>query len=288
MRKSDSLYRGQRIALATIHKKELYLNPACEKILGTSLFTCGEKINTDLFGTFSGEVERKGTQKETVLQKCYLGMEISGSALGLANEGSFGPHPFIPFVPSACETLVFVDKNRQLTIFETMISLKTNYQHKECLSETDLAEFLAHVLFPSHGLIVRPNIWRDKQILFKGIQDFCELKKAIAVSCQNSPDGMAHIETDMRAHMNPTRGRIIQKVGIRLFRRLTRLCPTCKTPGWGITNLKRGRPCSICDYPTELPVSYVWSCAICPYKEESPFPGAHLNADPGQCNLCNP
>ena len=64
MKKSSSVYQGEKIALATMHKKELYLKAACEKILGASLSTFDDKINTDLLGTFSGEIERKRGQKE--------------------------------------------------------------------------------------------------------------------------------------------------------------------------------------------------------------------------------
>lgn len=288
MKKSSSLYVGKQIALATMHKKELYLNAACEKILGASLCTFDEKLNTDLLGTFSGEIERKNNQKETALLKCRLGLDVSGLALGIANEGSFGSHPYIPFIPYSCETLVFVDRIRKLEVFEKMIFMKTNYQQTTCGLSDDLNDFLNYSLFPSHGLIIRPNIWEDQTILFKGIQDLSELKESIGICCRNSIDNLAHIETDMRAHMNPTRGLNIRKLGIRLFRRLTRFCPVCQAPGWGRTRMKKGRLCSICEYPSELPISYVWSCSACPYQEEEPFPDALSFSDPRYCNMCNP
>jgi hypothetical protein len=288
MKKLSSPYQGQLIALATMHKKELYLNPACEKILGASLLTFDDKLNTDLLGTFSGEIERKGNQKEIALEKCKLGLDMSGLPLGIANEGSFGPHPYIPFIPSSCETLVFVDSRRNLKIFETSIFKKTNFQHTICNPFDDLTHFLNSSLFPSHGLIIRPNVWKDKTVLFKGVQDFIQLQKSITICCQNSIDDRAHLATDMRAHMNPTRGLNIRKLGIRLFRRLTRLCPICHAPGWGRTNIKKGRPCSICEYPSELPISYVWSCSSCSHQEEEPFPDVPKFADPGYCSMCNP
>lgn len=283
-----SLYMGKQIALATMHKKEVYLKDACEKILGASLVTFDEKINTDLLGTFSGEIERKSTQKETVLQKCHLGLDISGLPLGIANEGSFGPHPYIPFIAFSLEILVFVDRIRCLEVFETMMFTKTNYRHTTCYSSDDLTEFLNYSLFPSHALIVKPTICKDKTIVFKGIQDFIELKKNIDICCQNSSDNRAHLETDMRAHKNPTRGLNIRKLGIRLFRRLTRLCPGCQSPGWSRINIKKGRPCLICEHPSELPISYIWSCSACSHQEEEPLPNAPSYTDPTYCNICNP
>ncbi len=289
MKKSSaSLYVGQEICLATMHKKEGYLNPACEKILGASLSPLEGKINTDLLGTFSGEIERKGTQKETVLKKCRLGLEISGRSLGMASEGSFGPHPYIPFIPSAIETLVFVDTVRNFEIFQTMLFTKTNYRQMTCSSTEDLTEFLTYVGFPSHGVIVKPNISKDKKVVFKGIDNFTDLKKKLEICVENSFDKRAFIETDMRAHKNPTRGITLRKLGIRLFRRLTCLCPVCKAPGWGKTSTKKGRPCRLCECPSELPVSYIWSCNRCLHQEEEPFSSYVNYIDPRYCNICNP
>jgi len=69
MRTTCSLYRGLKIVLATMHNKEAYLNSASEKILGATLFTCGDKMNTDSLGTFSGETQRQGTQIRIFLHK---------------------------------------------------------------------------------------------------------------------------------------------------------------------------------------------------------------------------
>lgn len=288
MKKSNSIYAEKNILLTTMHRKELYLEAACKKILGASLLTLDGKIDTDALGTFSGEIERKGTQKEVVLKKCKLGLERSDFTLGIANEGSFGPHPQIPFIPASFETLVFVDKVRQIEIFETMLFKETNYRHATYNASDDLTDFLKLSLFPSHGLIVKPNICSDKTVLFKGIQNIIELKKAINFCIKYSTDNQVHIETDMRAHMNPTRGVNLRKLGIRLFRRLSRLCPCCQSPGWGITSLKKGRPCLLCHYPTELPTNYIWSCVQCPHQKEQLFPNGMSYSDPTYCKLCNP
>ncbi len=287
MKKRISVYEGEEITLSTMHRKELYLAPACTKILGANLFIPGKNINTDLLGTFSGEIERQKNQKESALEKCYLGLEISGGMLGIANEGSFGPHPYIPFIPSSLETLVFIDKRKGLKIFENMRFNKTNYQQQIVSFSDDLTPFLKSVLFPSHGLIVKPNIWDDKSILFKGVQDFLELKKSVEICCSHSSDNRAHIETDMRAHMNPTRGLNIRKVGIRLFRALASLCPACDSPGWRKTEMKKGRPCGSCDFPSELPIAHLWTCPSCCYTAEEAliFNGY---TDPAFCQICNP
>jgi hypothetical protein len=271
-----------------MHKKEQYLEAACKKILGANLIGLNNKIDTDSLGTFSGEVERRGGQIETARLKCQMGLDFSGHYFGLANEGSFGPHPSIPFIPASLETLVFIDRQIGLEIAETRIFMQTNYRQSAFSLADDLMDFLSKSKFPSHALIVRPNIWEDKTVIFKGIQDLIDLKKNIEFCCKKSSDSRAYIETDMRAHMNPTRGRNIHKLGIRLFRRLTRQCPSCASPGWGISGIKKGKLCKICRCPTKIPISYIWSCSLCLHHDFQPVPGGDLFAEPVWCDWCNP
>jgi len=47
------------------------------------------------------------------------------------------------------------------------------------------------------------------------------------------PDGRVWLETDMRAHCNPTRMRSIRRLGIALVRRLQTPCSECGSPGLG-------------------------------------------------------
>ena len=286
MKSADSPYRGQQIAFATMHKKERALLPFCQKILGADLVSCEKSLNTDLLGTFSGEIERKSGQREVLLEKCHLGIELSGFSLGLASEGSFGSHPAF-FLPSSYEMLAFVDQKREIEVVESRLFLHTNFAHKKCKNNEDLKEFLKIAKFPSHGLIVRPNLWEDKSVVFKGIQDFQELLQAIRICAKRSQDEVAHIETDMRAHMNPTRLFTIQKLGIRLFRRLARLCPACGTPGWPKSSVLRGLPCSFCYSETDLAKAHIWSCVKCSYAEQKNIQD-RVYADPRYCSFCNP
>lgn len=288
MKKSTSLYQGEQFVFATMHDKELFLEGACKKILGASLRGLKGILDTDLLGTFSGEIEREGTQKETVLKKCLLGLEKSGLSFGLASEGSFGPDPLIPFFNSSIESIVFIDKKRDLKLFETMRFLRTNYNEKKVSASEDYSEFLKSILFPSHRLIVRPNIWADKTIIFKGIQDPDQLKKAISISCSNSSDQQALLQTDMRAHMNPTRALNLVKLGLRLFRRIERPCPSCNSPGWGPSRKLPGKRCKACYYPTELPRASLWCCPACLFEQEKSLPSAEIGAEPCYCPNCNP
>jgi hypothetical protein len=261
-------------------------------------------IDTDLLGTFTGEIERKGTPKETAIKKARLGMHHLGVPLGLASEGSFGPHPLIFFIPGTEEIMVFIDDELGIQVSEFIISEETNYNHATVTAASELDEFLTKVQFPSHGLIVRPNEKNEPSLLetagslllgkkldtliFKGITDIGALHKAIETCKAESQDGKAHVETDMRAHMNPTRQRVIRKLAIKLARRLQRVCPECACPGWGKTGIVAGLPCEECDYPSDAAMFEIHSCARCNLEQHVAREDGITHVEPGECQRCNP
>ena len=62
-------YRGQSVALPTLHHKGALFAPSFLSILGMKVVEVD--VNTDLLGSFAGEVQRVGTQLETVRKKRY-------------------------------------------------------------------------------------------------------------------------------------------------------------------------------------------------------------------------
>ncbi|MFX5009088.1 DUF6671 family protein, partial [Acinetobacter baumannii] len=80
-----------------------------EEALGVTCIIPAE-FNSDIFGTFSGEIERELNPLETARKKCYAAMELTGCYLAIASEGSFGAHPIIGFVPADEELLVLIDR----------------------------------------------------------------------------------------------------------------------------------------------------------------------------------
>jgi len=68
----DNLFKGRKVVIATKHHKEQVMTPLLEKELGLE---CGlvENLDTDLFGTFTGEVERLNDPLETARQKMSAG-----------------------------------------------------------------------------------------------------------------------------------------------------------------------------------------------------------------------
>ncbi|CAN5499248.1 hypothetical protein BH10CYA1_BH10CYA1_61740 [soil metagenome] len=295
-------YRGKTAVLTTKHEKFRPIGKPILAGLGMSL-VCPEGIDTDSLGTFSGEIERTGTPLQTAVRKARLGMSMTGLPFGFANEGSFAPHPQLFFIPANQEFMVFIDDQLGIEIAERIVSTETNFAHANVSSLADAEEYLSRVRFPSHGLIVRPH-HEDKSLidkvgralwggnsgtLIKGICDRALLAEAIDTCKAQSKDGLAQIETDMRAHMNPMRQRVIRKVAIKLVRRLQRTCAECDCPGWGITGAAGSLRCEECGYPSpEAPAFEIHSCAKCSYSENVPRQDGVTHVEATFCQRCNP
>ena len=222
------------------------------------------------------------------MRKARLGMSATGLRLGVASEGTFGPHPVVPFMPAGMEFLVFVDDDRKIIITESAVSEATNFDHLVVVPFTSIEMFLERIGFPAHGLIVRPNAGALVAALRKGISSKYELDRAIINAASTSPDGKARLDTDMRAHFNPTRMNSLAALAQRLGRRLATLCSACGNPGLGRTETRHGLPCEDCDAPTQMIAAEIFSCPSCDFQEyQARFDGL-LKAPVRYCPECNP
>lgn len=286
MEKTDLEYTQSVFVLVTKHAKSAAIAPKVSQFLGASLKE--HDADTDMLGTFSGEIERKGSAIECARAKCELAFEVPGQQVdyALASEGSFGPDPYIPFAACDAEILYFIDRRRNFHLHVTHISNNTNYKSQIVDSWEEMVLFADSCLFPSHALICRPNRPTHGQMIFKGINTRALLEEVFRESQTNSRDKIVLVETDMRAHMNPTRMQVISETAEKLAARLAKSCPKCQTPGWGIIGANKGLECALCGLPTSLIKSNIFGCVCCSYKEE-----VHTHkefADPGMCFYCNP
>ena len=279
-------YEGCRIVLTTKHRKQDAIGPAICELLSAEIVTF--EFDTDTLGTFSGEIERKGTALDCSRRKCELGIEASNAKYAIASEGCFGPHPSSPLVPCDNELLYFIDRRRGFCLHESLVSTTTNYRMKSLGSYEELVRFGKNVKFPSHALIVRPNVSQDKSVIFKGIQSADELVRAFEESQRNSSDGDVWVETDMRAHMNPTRMSMIAELAVKLCRRLLEECPACKAPGWGMVGTERGLPCEYCNFPTDMISSEIHGCVLCDHNEITSRSDGLTFSSAKYCARCNP
>jgi len=117
--KNPKPYAGRIASLGTKHDKERAVERAFRFALGLDVMVPAD-LDTDLLGTFSGEVPRTGTALEVCERKARLAMTSAGLPLGIANEGSFGPHPYIPFIPAGLEVMTFIDDGRGLVGTESL------------------------------------------------------------------------------------------------------------------------------------------------------------------------
>ena len=277
-------YAGREVCLTTQHGKQRALARPFRAGLGAELVVSDG--DTDQLGTFSGEVERSADALTTSRRKAELGLERSGLRLGLASEGSFGPHPAVPLLTAGMEVLMFLDRERQLEVVEQHLELRTTYSRFRLEPGADPSPWLERIGFPSHAVIVRPEA--DPPVpCVKGIQSRRALEQAIA-ACRVASNEPLVLDTDMRAHRNPTRMASIRRLGFQLVRRLASPCPTCAAPGWGRTGTRPGLPCSWCGSPTNLVAAEVWGCGACDHSETRPRSDGRQEADPGHCPYCNP
>ncbi len=281
-------YQGACITIPTKHAKSIAIAPPFWARLGASVLEY--YVDTDTLGTFSGEVERGGTALECARRKCEWALELLGDKVDycIASEGSFGPHPQMPFIPADQEILYFIDRKRGFHLHMMHLTEKTNYQMKAISSFGELQQFAVSAEFPSHALIIRPNNRDTKDILFKGIETTAALEEAFRKSLKASADGKVWVETDMRAQFNPSRMNAISELADKLARRLAALCPTCTAPGWGIIRAEKGLRCEYCNQATEMIEHEINGCVLCDHTEEQPRTDGLVVAPQLQCGWCNP
>lgn len=279
---------GASGVLATMHQKERVIGPVLAETCGLSLVV-PDGLDTDRFGTFTLEVPRAGDALDAARAKAHAAWGRQPHArIAVASEGSFGPHPGIPFVALGDESVLWLDRETGLEIVGRDVSTDTNFAHAQVDALPAAMRFAERIGFPAHAVHVLA--WHDgapapARFARKGIVDARTLADAIQEVV--GADGQAFIETDMRAHLNPTRMRAIERATRDLVRRLASACPACARPGFDVIARTGGRPCGGCGQPTRIATTQVLRCEACGCTAEFPISGPAA-VDPGQCDWCNP
>lgn len=273
--------------LATMHGKERVIAPVLRRFVGLDVRII-PSFDTDRFGTFTREVARTGSQLDAARAKIAAAFARDADArIALASEGSFGPHPHVPFVPLGRELVVLTDRETGLELIGHFADMGANFAHAVVSDVPAALAFAERVGFPTQGIIVigceNGNPSPDLG-LFKAIVERKELENAIAQVLERC--GAAFLETDMRAHRNARRMRAIKHATLALVRALRSRCPACARPGFVVTERLSGIPCSWCGEPTRMVRAEVSTCIGCGHREERPTGPA--TADPGVCDQCNP
>jgi hypothetical protein len=277
-------FEGRQLVIASMHQKEQVLQPLLEASLKINVAVAAG-LNTDLLGTFSGEVARIADPLTTARKKCELAMELTGCDLVLASEGSFGAHPSAFFLPANEEWLLLLDRKNGFEIHARHLSTATNFAGQEFHSIEELEAFASKAGYPIHGLILRRS--KDElEGLLKGITDPDQLRTAALQLLENQ--GAGYVETDMRAMFNPTRMQVIQETAQLLIQKLNSCCPSCQLPGFAVTAAEPGLPCSLCSTPSSAALAHLLVCSHCQHQEKVLFPHGKKTEDPQYCQVCNP
>lgn len=278
------LLKNRKLVIATMHTKELVISPFLEQEFGVHCITSSE-LNTDVLGTFSGEVERTLSPVEAAREKCKRAMELTNTDLAVASEGSFGAHPTVVFLAADEEWIVLVDKKNNYEVVGRKLSTQTNYNSKLVYTLDEANAFAKEIGFPDHGIILK-NTETNFEEVHKGITDQSLLENHVKSYLKKYEQ--VWIETDMRANYNPTRMKVIEEATQELIKAFKDSCPQCGTPGLKVTETKRGLPCRQCGLPTKSILSVTYCCQKCNYSEERKNPQGKEFEEPIYCDFCNP
>lgn len=277
-------FNGRKLIIATKHLKEKVILPLVKANMQVEVFVPSD-YDTDKFGTFSGEIARTTNALEAVRKKCLDAMNHYGYDLGIASEGSFGPHPSLFFAQADDELLILIDQKNNLEIIARAVSLETNFSGEKIQSYEQLIEFAKQVHFPSHGLLLKDGENQFSKI-HKDILDWEQLKLSYDSLTEHSKEIWA--ETDMRAHRNPTRMQIIEQATQKLIKKVASLCPNCQTPGYDVREVVKGLPCNWCKSPTSSTLALRYACQKCSHTTLEEYPNGKKYESPEFCSNCNP
>lgn len=280
----DSTHWHRPIALPTLHGKHALIAPVLEAATGCTVLHVAD-IDTDRLGSFTRLVPRAGSQLQAARAKARAGLAHTGLQLAVASEGAFVPDPFAGVVLWDIEIVLLLDEARQQEIVG-MAQGPARAGQATVRDAQQLLQKAAEWGFPEHQLCVRPDHSEDPRVQ-QGLASTSALLQAFAQAQQQSRQGAVFVESDLRAHCNPTRQALIQRAAQDLCSKMLSACPACGSPGFSMTGHRAGRPCRGCGAPTREPVASRWSCAVCQHTQER-TEGFAAWAEPGRCDHCNP
>ncbi len=276
-------FSGRKIAIASMHQKNRVLAPILEKELGLIPFV--PKINTNQFGTFSGEIDRRYSPLDAALMKCNLAMDISRCDMAIASEGSFGPHPYIFFAKANEELILLVDRKNNLTFSAKVLSTNTNHDGLKASRPEEVAEFAEKIGFPEHGIILK-DTEENFSMIQKDINSRIHLDKF--VNDWFLKNDQIWVETDLRAMRNPTRMKVIKEATTKLIDKINSKCPSCSFPGFWVVESISGLKCAQCGSSTQSTLAHRYACKECKFESIKEFPNKRFVEDPMYCDQCNP
>ncbi len=269
--------------MGTMHGKERQVAPAFAEELGARVIAPAG-IDTDRFGTFTGDVARTLTPMTAATAKARLAMCAAGARYGLASEATYDS--WLGMVAMHSEILVFIDDERDIRVVEGRNAPGAPGAPRLIDGAEQAVEEARRFGFPAQGAAVKAVVGERMRLFGRGITDTSELVAAVDAAVAAADAGRAWLEPDLRAHHNPSRREVIASLAGRLARRLATPCPGCGCPGYGRVDVREGLPCQSCGCPTSLIAADIHGCPACEYRSTVARTGAL--AEPRFCPECNP
>ena len=133
---------------------------------------------------------------------------------------------------------------------------------------------------------MRPDSKLSTKIV-KDISSYDHLEQAFNWCVSQSSVGQVFLETDMRAHANPTRMNNIEKATEDLLAKLYVFCPDCGAPAFAVSQRIQGLPCELCALPSKMILKQIRKCSKCGFIQEEFHPDGS-KAPAKYCDFCNP
>jgi hypothetical protein len=283
-----SFFENRTAVLVSKHGKEQVIGPLLKQAFNITL-NVATNVDTDLLGTFSGEVDRKHNQYDTAKLKIDKAKELLPRAdLLLASEGAFNPHPDAPVITVNTELLLLKDLKNDFEISAWYKTYNTNIERRKISSKAQLLDFATAIDFPNNRLIIKATTEAAKLHVEKGAASVVELIAMFENISNIADKSIIEVETDMRACYNTLRMESIRLCGVNLVNAMQATCDQCGTPGFSIAESKSGLPCNQCGMPTKAILYYVYKCKKCAYTKDVKYPLNKLNEDAMYCDFCNP
>jgi hypothetical protein len=267
---------------ATRHGKERVIGETARKELGWKVLAV-PGLDTDIWGTFSGETERPAGQEETARLKLQAAAAKGEGDLWISSEGAFFPDPLFPFSTRNTELLLFQDRKIGIELVASYTETGFPLWEKTVYSEADLRPGLHRRDYHAEGLILKAGAHGNWQVR----KDFYDAEAVLKAFKELKATGLEiRLQPDLRAHRNQRRRENIERAFKNLIHRLKTPCPACGIPGFTAEEGVPGLPCGNCTLPTRMPLLFQTTCGECGYtcsrQPESMW------ADPGFCDGCNP
>ena len=283
---NHTIFNNRKALLVTMHGKEVVLGNYLKETFNITLDVT-RNINTDQFGSFSGEIERKVIPQYAAKQKISAALKNYEHEIIIASEGSFFQHPANPFIQVNNEFILLMDRKNEIAIEAQWTSSNVKYFKKSFSNDVQAYDFCIKNGFPNYGVLLKANTLAINPLIIKDSNTESDLKKAICILINESISGEIEVESDMRAHRNPTRMKNISIAAQQLVNNMQRQCPECLALGYSIKSSIPGLECAHCTFPSNETKGYLYHCKSCAHQEIKPIQ-TEQKADPTYCPKCNP